>query len=59
MGGAEGLGWRSGAMTELPLLTGEKVVKVGKVFPTFILKAPRLHITLRNRALISYLHSDN
>ena len=30
----------------LPLLTGEKVGKVGKFFPTFIWKASRWQITL-------------
>ena len=37
--------------SELPVLTGQKVGKVGKAFPTFIEEAPRLQITLKNRAL--------
>ena len=40
-------------VTELPLLTGEKV---GKAFPTFIEETCRLQITFENRALIYYLH---
>ena len=44
--------------SEFPDLTGQKVGKVGKAFPTFIEEAPRLQITLKNRALISYLYLD-
>ena len=44
------------AVPEKPLLTGEKVRKVGKAFPTFIQKAARFQITLRNRACIAFLH---
>ena len=43
-------------VAELPLLTGQKVGKVGKAFSTFIQKAPMLQIlcliTLKYRALI-------
>ena len=40
----------------MPLLICQKVGKGGNNFPTFIWEASRLQITLKNRALISYLH---
>ena len=44
---------------ESPLLTGQKVGKVGKAFFTFIYEASRLQITLANRVLLSYLHINS
>ena len=43
-------------ISKLPLPTGQKAGKLGQDFPTFIHEASRLHIILKNRALIKYLH---
>ena len=37
-------------------MTGQKVGKIGKALSTFIEEAPMLQITLKNRALLSFLH---
>ena len=34
--------------SEMPLWTDVKVGKIGEIFPTFILEAPRLKTSLRN-----------
>ena len=44
----------------LPLLTDEKVGKVGKEsYPIFIIRAPRLQITMKHKTLVYQIHLNN